>query len=276
METITAARSEIIARCEDPGIRVVDELTFGCLDDLVHNRVRAVRLPRFYPEDLCERVSAALMADEHFGYYATALNVGRVGIAYTETVIDPSLKEPYYDQATSAIWALRKCCAPYYSPMDRLRLEISELWPAGIGREDVDGRPMFVGISRVFEKGAESLPHQDLLHRDAPHSARAAELVGQLAGNIYLKIPGAGGHLQMWNIGYDDEDYDERRLNGSYGLDRELIPEPEIAFLPEAGDLILFNTRLLHAVPPSSGGARVTLGTFIGYRGDDQPLTFWS
>ena len=50
----------------------------------------------------------------------------------------------------------------------------------------------------------------------------------------------------------------------------------DVVLTPETGDLIIFNSRNLHAVRPAAGGPRVTLSCFLGYRGATEPLTYWS
>lgn len=44
----------------------------------------------------------------------------------------------------------------------------------------------------------------------------------------------------------------------------------------EEGDLVLFNSRRMHAVTPGSDKPRLSLSCFVGYRGVASPLTFWS
>jgi hypothetical protein len=53
-------------------------------------------------------------------------------------------------------------------------------------------------------------------------------------------------------------------------LIRSLLPEPEV-IVPQVGELVLFNTRFMHAVPGFSQGTRVTLHTFIQYA-EGKPL----
>ncbi len=45
---------------------------------------------------------------------------------------------------------------------------------------------------------------------------------------------------------------------------------------PEPGDLLIFNSRKMHAVSPGTGRSRLAVSCFVGYRGKQQALTYWS
>jgi len=45
---------------------------------------------------------------------------------------------------------------------------------------------------------------------------------------------------------------------------------------PDAGDLIIFSSRMLHAVTPSQDSYRIGMAAFIGCYGPDRPLSYWS
>jgi hypothetical protein len=247
------------------------------LYDLTEGRTLAIHVPGYYPPDYAQMLSHRLQSHELFGRYANAPDIGRVGMAYFETVNDPERRRRYYELAPGWIQALRDAYAPFQSPMDKLRLQLQEHWPCGANLENIEGRPMFVGLARVFGSGAGAHPHQDVLRRDAARGcARAGSLITQLAANIYLCPSAEGGELELWSWRLSDAEYEALQMPGSYGLDRARLPEPEAVLRPGAGDAILFDATRLHAVRPARGGPRVTVSCFIGYRGRDQPLTYWS
>lgn len=258
-------------------IILADHLREEHIIGLAEERYLLVCVPGYYRRHLCERAARRIKSHPRFGYYGNAPDIGRAGIAFFETVdADYALKERYYSEAQQTIADLREVFFPYQSPMDHLRLEVQELWPNDAPLMNLDGRPMFVGLPRVFKDGGEAEPHQDILRRDAPNCARAHELITQVGGNIYLETSGSGGELEVWNEIFTDAEYEAARIPGSYGLDRSRIPAPAVTVRPEVGDLILFNANHIHAVRSANDGARVTISCFIGYRGRHQPLCFWS
>jgi predicted 2-oxoglutarate/Fe(II)-dependent dioxygenase YbiX len=61
-----------------------------------------------------------------------------------------------------------------------------------------------------------------------------------------------------------------------YGVQVERLGEPDLVVRPDPGDLLMFNSRKMHAVSPGTGHNRLAVSCFVGYRGDNLPLTFWS
>ncbi len=255
---------------------VREELIEKDLVKLIAGESLAIRIPYYYPETLSQQISQRLIEHPLFGHYENAPDIGRVGTAYYETVGNPELRRLYYAQALKSIQALREACAPFQSPMDLLRLDVQERWTYGATLANIEGAPMFVGLARVFEEGAEALPHQDILRRDAPHSPMAYTLMTQIAANVYLQPAPQGGELEIWARRLTDEEYEALRLDNSYGLDRNRLPESNLVISPQVGELVLFDSTHLHAVRTAKGGSRITLSCFIGYRGPGQPLLFWS
>jgi len=134
---------------------------------------------------------------------------------------------------------------------------------------------MFIGLSRVVEPGVYFLAHHDIFAKDAPHSFHAKSLQAQFACNVYLDMPDEGGELEIWEREMLPTEFDALR-GDSYGIPPELLGKPSLRLKPNCGELILFNSRKMHAVAPSVNSARLSLSCFVGYRGDHAPLTFWS
>jgi hypothetical protein len=206
---------------------------------------------------------------EHGQVQHVYFGVDRVGVPFnsTLTVVDTArAREHYYAEALPTIRRLRAAAAPELSPIDRLRLELDELWPRGAHIGSFEGRSMFVGIVRAMQpsrsEGSELHPHFDAL------PASVARFDGQFAANIFVSVPPAGGELEVWDVPPFEptgELPDEWRLVGG---------EP-VAVKPEVGDLILFNARKPHAIRRFSGCDRISVQTFIGYR-QDGPLLLWN
>lgn len=136
---------------------------------------------------------------------------------------------------------------------------------------------MFAGLLRIFGEGSAAEPHQDHFDWDASlHEIyEATYYPAQLAANVYLRLPERGGELAIWPVSLRRTEY-ERMRKGEYGVDPAQLRAEPVVLTPRLGELILFNARMVHAVYPPELGNRVTWSSFIGYRGDSEPLTIWS
>lgn len=257
------------------GIQVADGgLHLGALEALFNGDALVLRIPGFVPEGACQALSAGA---QRVGYhdYINAPTVGRIGMSFYETSSDAELRELYFRTAIDNIRILRNACSPYAFPIDTLRCELDDIWPAGAQLQSMGGRKMFVGLSRNMRPGAPLLAHHDIFARLASDSAEALSLLRQIAGNVYIGMPEKGGELLMWHNEISDAEFLERR-GERYGLPVESLGAPDLVIAPRTGECILFNARKLHAVAPGLGGDRLTLSCFIGYRGRNEPLTLWS
>ena len=138
----------------------------------------------------------------------------------------------------------------------------------------------FAGLVRIVQGGAEILPHQDDLIEDLPGHPFVASMTasggGQLAGNIYLQVPPAGGELVIWDLHFSAAEMAARQLAGSdYGVDPKSLPDPTIVIKPQAGSLILFDSTRMHAVTKPSDGLRVSFSFFVGTSAQRE-IHYWS
>lgn len=198
----------------------------------------------------------------------------RLGFPYSE-ITDEQTREKYHTEALGSIARVREMFAPYASPEDELRLLLDERWRAGAELLRVDGRACFVGVCRFQGNNVDLVPHSDRLERFLPAGYETG-IQAQLSTNIYVNIPEVGGELEMWDLELGEEEYQELVGDRPYGIPREKLSEPAVVIKPEPGDLALLNPRLIHAVRPSADATRITIGTFIGYLGEDRPLVYWS
>lgn len=132
-----------------------------------------------------------------------------------------------------------------------------------------------MSLSRIVEPEVTFLAHHDIFAKDAPDSFSAHSPQAQFACNIYLSMPTDGGGLQIWEREITPIEFDAMRQD-SYGIDPKCLGRPQLHVRPEPGDLILFNSRLMHAVASGRVSRRLSLSCFVGYRGPAAPLTFWS
>lgn len=250
------------------------ELTYNDLLDLCTGKIQALQIKKYYPKEIAEKISERILAAET-GYYINAPSIGRIGMAYFEASGKDALLQNYYGDANSNINSIRNFFTPYYSPLDRFRLELQERWLHGCNIENIHDKQMFVGLCRVVDENIDFLPHQDIFSRDATDNKIASSLLSQLSVNIYLQMAPKGGELEMWDLLMSTEEYDRIR-QGNYGLPRKAIDGADLTVMPETGDLILFNAKKFHAVRPSFGEKRISISCFVGFKGIHKPLTVWS
>ncbi len=265
-------------------IHEADQLKNEDLLALCQGKILAIRIPNYYPVELSQLACQKLLNHPQFSYYEKEpKNVRRWGMSFYETVDTfdfetvniQEAKHRYYAQVNSTIRELRDIFHPYYSPLDRFRLELQEAWAMGANVMNIDGSPMFVGMARSFENGAGALPHQDDLRWYAPDYPVVQALKTQLTANIYLQIAPQGGELEIWQKQCSKQEYEELRLAECYFLDRNQLPKSSLFMKPQVGDLIIFDSTRIHTVHASQE-PRINLSCFIGYSGQEQPLTYWN
>jgi Rps23 Pro-64 3,4-dihydroxylase Tpa1-like proline 4-hydroxylase len=255
-------------------VHVVEKLDETGLQRLALEDVLAIHVKNFISRELVDCIAQKILTSG-FERYINAPSIGRIGMAFYETESQPELVETYFKTALENINDLRQRCTPYASPIDTLRCTLDEVWPAGANLETLYGRKMFIGLSRVVEPEVHFLAHHDIFAKDAPDAFRAHSLQSQFACNVYLDMPLKGGELQIWEKELTPQEFDDIRGN-SYGVDPSFLGNPSLQIKPDPGDLIIFNSRKMHAVAPGVKTPRLSLSSFIGYRGQHQPLTYWS
>src|SRR5262249_27067087 len=129
--------------------------------------------------------------------------------------------------------------------------------------------------SRMVRPGTTFLAHHDLFQDDAPGEPEANDLKSQFGANVYIKVPSEGGELLMWRKEIAAPIFNQMR-GADYGLDISTLGQADLSIKPDRGDLLIFNSRKMHAVAPGKEINRLALACFVAYRGMHKPLTFWS
>jgi 2OG-Fe(II) oxygenase superfamily len=260
-----------------PGVleTTVESFDWKAIHALSREDVLVIRVKQFVSEELCEILSTK--AEDEIGYksYLNVPSVRRIGMAFYETEGKADIIKLYFETAHESILAFRDACAPYCSPIDTLRCTLDEIWPAGANLQTLTGRKMFVGLSRMVRPGTTFLAHHDLFQEDAPGEPEANDLKAQFGANVYIKVPPEGGELLMWQQEISTPVFDRMR-NGEYGLDISVLGPADLSVKPDRGDLLIFNSRKMHAVASGKDINRLALACFVAYRGIHKPLTFWS
>lgn len=252
----------------------VEKIDKDNLCKMAKGELLAIRIKNYLPLDISRKLTDKIMTPG-YEHYINAPSIGRIGMAFYEAENKAELLDKYFTLSKNNIDDLRKRCLPYASPIDTIRCELDEAWPAGAHLESLYGKKMYIGLSRVVEPNVYFLAHHDIFSKDAPDLFKSHSLQAQFACNVYLNMPDIGGELEIWDKEMPPEEFDEMR-ESSYGIDPKILGAPSLTIKPECGELILFNSRKMHAVTPSVDQTRLSVSCFIGYRGDHMPLTFWS
>lgn len=257
-----------------------NKLSLEALNKLVEKKIGVLRIKNFYQKPFCKEISNKILNSHLIRNFIKAKHVKCIGMPHFN-IVNTELFDLYHSGAMSNIEEVRHIFSPFLSPIDQLRLQLDEIWTPGANIEILYGKKCFVGLCRILdstEQISEILPHIDMLERDSPDSFRAKSLLDQFACNLYLSNFSNGGELYLWFKSPTLQEY-EKQINqtNSYYVDSNILGKPDLIINPEIGDLILFSSRYYHAVAPSSGnGYRMSVSAFIGYRGYQEPLTFWS
>ena len=262
-------------------VAIVSSLNEEVLEDLVSGRILAIRVTDFVPKNLCNDLSEYFLGHHDIKNYDHDVQINgqkktlfygvkRIGypfnLTYGKSMDDPVKKE-YYDRALAGTRELRELLKTNISPIDRLRLELDELWKDGANIARFENKMMLAGIGRVIN-------HKDIKNNEPPHVDSIPpdiSLDGRFSGIIYLKVPSDGGELELWDRQPDLTS--EEKLNPEFNW-RTRLDSP-VVIRPDVGDLVLINTLLPHAVNSFSDGDRVAVQVFVGYK-TGRPLQLWS
>ena len=229
----------------------------------VSEDVDAIRITNLVSEDSCIKLSesARNSSEEHGAVAGLHLN----GVPYYMASAGGALSEKYFSSTGVFASSVRKN-ADGTSPLDAALGMFAQMHPRGYAPAALEnGRVMPAGIFRIYPASncSEVLPHQDVLSWEVD-SKIARGLYGQMGWNIYIDMPSNGGELFLYDLKFDKSEF-EHIAGDSYGLTWQCAGEPMEIIKPKIGELILINSRRVHAVQKADGvGSRVTLSGFLG------------
>lgn len=263
-------------------------LSRGALEDLADERTCAIHVRGFF--DARAAASAARrLGDERQQRWVVDGRVTdtsfSIGIPRQYGERSPKHEARYQREAARANQLLRDAFAPSWSPLDRLRLELDELWVRGATLGKFEGRPALAGLLRTVEPSSlfEGVAAtRGVIHMDQPERAEAA--AHRLSAILYLAMPPRGGELRVWDLAIDAENFRNLayRLCARHGFDsaaqdllHEVLGRPR-TITPRAGDLVLIDTARPHAVAGFTRGRRVAVQSWLVAAGRDRPLTIYA
>ena len=248
-----------------------DRLTADSILDLARDRTVLVRHAEFFPPDQCRAALPRIVEVCEQARYTLTQDLQSIGTSMGEAAESVENEERYLSTAAATTALIRDdVFAGRLSPLDRLRLTLDEIWPAGATVARSKNRMMLPGIVRRWPRGGIANPHID--QRNIPLLEHYG-LRKRIGVNVYLEVPppGNGGDIDFWDVIDDEDDY-LRRKRSDYGLDRESVGDPAWSCLPGQGELLMFNAARIHGVRRVTAGSRVTAACFVGIRGEGDPL----
>lgn len=259
----------------DAPLRYADALTGASLRGLAEGTLDAIWVRGFHPVRECQAVLPRVVAACERSTYTLTDDFQCVGTSMGEAAESAENQRRYLATAADTCRLIRDdIFAGRLSPLDRLRLTLDELWPAGamVGRHE--GAMLLPGLIRRWPSGGHANPHID--QRDVPLLA-AYGLRRRIGANVYLAVPPPeqGGHVDFWGR-YDDERSYAADRRADYGLDSDRLGTPLWSCRPEQGDLLMFDAARVHGVRRVGQGERVTAACFVGVRAPAEPLVLFA
>ncbi|KWV91764.1 2OG-Fe(II) oxygenase [Erythrobacter sp. YT30] len=202
--------------------------------------------------------------------------LGKIGGNLFEAGLNPFLYADYFRKAQHWQQLSRSMFPEGKYPIDRVRTMLDDEWDKGCGLLRLEDGIAFSGLMRFIDNGAGLFPHNDCIGADLPNSLLATNVDVQLALNVMLQRPEAGGETRIYPRIFSRSEYDANRLPvpDHYGVRTDALPAP-VTIRAEEGDAYLFNAAHIHEVMPCSGAkTRYTLSTFIGVRKDGSLALF--
>lgn len=259
-----------------------DFLSLADLESLFNGEINAIRIPNYYRDESKKANGSYFSKSNSLECYDHELKTGesieyldygvdRFGVSFNTTYNDcPDAKDRYYNNVVKNIRTIRDVFSGELSPFDKFRLELDEIWTGPVSIANFENKKLMSGIVRVMNRPNDSelisaQPHVDLL------PLKYAKLAGQFAVNIYLSVPENGGHLELW----DSPVVEHHKADDECAGDWRGRLNDSTYIKPESGDLIIFNSRVPHAVSQFSNGPRVSIQSFIGLS-PNRELQLWS
>jgi hypothetical protein len=257
----------------DPALitRHYSEVRGADFESLLSGRILAIRALDFFSPTIAYKAAEQIAVCSELSYYSNAAMIAKVGLAYFETIDGELSKREYFERAATFQKQVDAFFYPDSSPAERMRAFLDRSWPFGcrVLRNNI-GNEFFYGLLRIF-KGSEAITHVDRIEWD-DHTIN--QPLAQIALNTYIGIPDDGGELALWNFSPSKEFYES--AGKAYGIDESLLQRaPDLTIAPSIGELIVFDSRRLHAVRKGVG-TRITCSCFALLFDSKGPLYIYS
>ena len=250
-----------------------DVLSKKDIIDLARGKVHALVIQDFYDTGLLHSVCQKILKSPNIGNLQHAKEFERIGHAYSE-ISTVEQKNHYHLNAKKHIEIIKDFFPIGNYPIDKFQLLLNQYWPNGASILEMGSQKCFAGICRILNQNISLEPHTDKIEKNFLTHNLIFE--AQLSANLYLQMPSLGGEVEFWDLELSDEDYEKLKGQRHYGINRNDLPPPSVTYKPKVGDLLILNSRKIHAVRKSTSEKRITLSCFIAYIGNNEPLYYWS
>lgn len=240
---------------------------------LLKNDIPAIRIKNFATSEECSSFSGAV---ERAGlkYYSVKKKIGYIGMAQYEYRWGRP-KDDYFSDVQEANKRQRVVFSESFDVIQRLIDMVTPHTEAGIGVAHEGEREYYAGIIRQASEGVDL--HADFAPFNSP-TYSIKDISAQLGWNFYAEELVEGGvttvHNAPWSPVMDSDEPPQ-----SYNLSRDVVAGADtISFTPDAGDVVIFNTRNPHEISggvAAEGRNRISIGAFIG-RMPNKELVMWS
>lgn len=201
--------------------------------------------------------------------------VGKLGITQTEHAGDMALQREYFARVADNAAQMDAIFATAGVDLRARVMEIfANAWSRTVGVA-VDPE-LGTYAAGVFRKIGVARLHRDF----APVDARGwsiACVAGQLAWNVYLSVGDeeAGGETVVYRRPWT-EALERFRVAGCYSYSAAAVAgAPSVTIRPQAGDLVIFQSRNFHEVL-STSAERITYSSFAGVTPEYRELVLYS
>mmetsp|Transcript_30355 Transcript_30355/g.96870 ORF Transcript_30355/g.96870 Transcript_30355/m.96870 type:complete len:299 (-) Transcript_30355:180-1076(-) len=253
---------------------------------LVQLESTALHVKGFYPAESCAALAAELLSQEQRNWeVVTAKGLESSDVLSVGTPFNVAQRsgadavEAYFNESREVMRSLRGPDGSRLSPLDKLRLELDEAWPAGARLSKHEGKPFLAGLPRVMHgptRWVQGFAHVDDISPCVPGK-------GLFSANVYLQVPGAGlgGGLEIWPVTWRDAAALENHIDlvrlftdqtdEAQTRVRAALPPP-LTIDVEAGDLVLLCAKRPHAVVGFPFGTRVSVQSFVSIDAEGDPM----
>jgi hypothetical protein len=267
-------------------IVTADGFTKSLLRDLFERRICALHIPNFCPPEVAANLNAWIMEKSKLeNWQVHVFRDGEqkavdsdvsygIGIPFATAMKSREDFIKYFNDAPALTREMREV-SQGFSPLDRLRLDLDEVWQNGAKIGRYRGLRRGLGLARVMTPGGlydgvaktEGVVHVDTL----PIAQRGS---GRFSANIYLNVPEGGGELAVYSVSPRSIELLRnfaliKHLSNFDATAQEFIRSklpPPLIIKPKVGDLILIDTSRPHAVRGFTEGHRATLQCWMDYR----------